>query len=125
MPNIVWMQAGACSGESMALLCADRPSLENLLQQYDLKLLWHPSLTADASFGQVLEAITSGREKVDILCIEGSLMTGPDGSGQYDTWKGRAKIDIGLAKGKKLHDKRDSEKDRDWVREKDRLFKQK
>lgn len=94
MPNIVWMQAGACSGESMALLCADRPSLENLLQQYDLKLLWHPSLTADASFGQVLEAITSGREKLDILCIEGSLMTGPDGSGQYDTWKGRAKIDI-------------------------------
>lgn len=41
-------------------------------------------------------------------------------------WKrGRAKLEIGLAKGKKLHDKRDSEKDRDWLREKDRLFKQK
>ena len=41
-------------------------------------------------------------------------------------WKrGRAKLEIGLAKGKKLHDKRDSEKDRDWQREKDRLFKQK
>lgn len=40
-------------------------------------------------------------------------------------WKrGRAKIEIGLAKGKKLHDKRASEKDRDWAREKQRLFKQ-
>jgi SsrA-binding protein len=40
-------------------------------------------------------------------------------------WKrGRAKIEIGLGKGKKLHDKRASEKDRNWAREKERLFKQ-
>lgn len=40
-------------------------------------------------------------------------------------WKrGRAKLEIGLAKGKKLHDKRSTEKDRDWQREKERLFKQ-
>jgi SsrA-binding protein len=40
-------------------------------------------------------------------------------------WKsGRAKLEIGLAKGKKLHDKRATEKDRDWRREKERLFKQ-
>ena len=39
-------------------------------------------------------------------------------------WKrGRAKLEIGLAKGKKQHDKRASEKDRDWQREKERLFK--
>lgn len=37
--------------------------------------------------------------------------------------KGLAKLEIGLAKGKKLHDKRASEKDRDWQREKERLFK--
>jgi SsrA-binding protein len=37
--------------------------------------------------------------------------------------KGMAKVEIGLAKGKKLHDKRASEKDRDWQREKERLFK--
>jgi SsrA-binding protein len=40
-------------------------------------------------------------------------------------WKrGRAKLEIGLAKGKKLHDKRATEKDRDWQREKERLFRQ-
>lgn len=94
MANIVWMQTGACSGESMALLCADRPSIENLVEHYGLNFLWHPSLTAEHRFGDVLDALLSGREKLDILCIEGSLMTGPNGSGQYDTWKGRAKIDI-------------------------------
>jgi len=36
--------------------------------------------------------------------------------------RGRAKLEIGLAKGKKLHDKRASEKDRDWQREKARLL---
>lgn len=39
-------------------------------------------------------------------------------------WKrGRAKLEIGLAKGKKLHDKRATEKDRDWQRQKDRLVR--
>ena len=39
-------------------------------------------------------------------------------------WKaGRAKLKIGLAKGKKEHDKRATEKDRDWSREKSRLMK--
>ncbi|MCG7871773.1 MAG: SsrA-binding protein SmpB [Candidatus Thiodiazotropha lotti] len=37
--------------------------------------------------------------------------------------KGMAKLEIGVAKGKKLHDKRASDKDRDWKREKERLFK--
>ncbi|MBS4096780.1 MAG: SsrA-binding protein SmpB [Sulfuricella sp.] len=39
--------------------------------------------------------------------------------------KGRIKIEIGLAKGKKLHDKRATEKDREWQREKARLMRDK
>jgi SsrA-binding protein len=39
-------------------------------------------------------------------------------------WKrGRVKLDVGLAKGKKEHDKRATEKDRDWQREKQRLLR--
>lgn len=39
-------------------------------------------------------------------------------------WKrGRAKVEVGLAKGKKLHDKRADSKERDWQREKQRIFK--
>lgn len=37
--------------------------------------------------------------------------------------KGRAKLKIGLAKGKKQHDKRATMKDRDWQREQQRLMK--
>ncbi len=37
--------------------------------------------------------------------------------------KGHIKLDIGLAKGKKQHDKRQSEKERDWNREKQRLLR--
>jgi SsrA-binding protein len=36
--------------------------------------------------------------------------------------KGRAKLEIGLAKGKQLHDKRATEKERDWQREKQRAM---
>lgn len=36
---------------------------------------------------------------------------------------GKIKLEFGLAKGKKLHDKRDTEKERDWLREKDRIMK--
>lgn len=39
-------------------------------------------------------------------------------------WKaGRAKLKVGLAKGKKQHDKRATEKDRDWQRDKARLLR--
>jgi SsrA-binding protein len=39
-------------------------------------------------------------------------------------WKrGRAKLDVGLAKGKKDYDKRATEKDRDWQRDKQRLMR--
>jgi SsrA-binding protein len=37
--------------------------------------------------------------------------------------KGLAKVELGVARGKKLHDKRESEKARDWSREKGRLLR--
>ena len=43
----------------------------------------------------------------------------------YFNDKGRAKVELALAKGKKLHDKRETEKKRDWDREKGRLLRQK
>ena len=42
----------------------------------------------------------------------------------YFNDRGRAKLELALAKGKKLHDKRESEKQRDWNREKGRLLKE-
>ncbi|GHD63513.1 SsrA-binding protein SmpB [Jeongeupia chitinilytica] len=39
--------------------------------------------------------------------------------------RGRIKLEIGLAKGKKQHDKRETEKEREWLREKQRLLRAK
>jgi len=41
----------------------------------------------------------------------------------YFNPRGRAKVELGLAKGKKLWDKRQTEKNRDWQREKGRLLR--
>lgn len=43
----------------------------------------------------------------------------------YFNDQGRAKIEIALAKGKKLHDKRDTEKKRSWERERGRIMRDK
>jgi SsrA-binding protein len=43
----------------------------------------------------------------------------------YFNDRGMAKVEIALAVGKKLHDKRETEKQRDWAREKGRLMREK
>ena len=43
----------------------------------------------------------------------------------YFNEQGRAKIELALAKGKKLHDKRETEKKRDWNRERARVMRDK
>ena len=43
----------------------------------------------------------------------------------YFNAKGRAKVELALARGKKLHDKRETEKKRSWERERGRLLRQK
>jgi SsrA-binding protein len=43
----------------------------------------------------------------------------------YFNPRGIAKLELGIAKGKKLHDKRETEKQRDWQRDKARLMRNK
>jgi SsrA-binding protein len=42
----------------------------------------------------------------------------------YFNARGRAKLELALGRGKKLHDKRETEKQRDWNREKSRLLRE-
>ena len=42
----------------------------------------------------------------------------------YFNARGRAKVELALAKGKKLHDKRDVQKDRDWKRDQARIMRE-
>jgi SsrA-binding protein len=43
----------------------------------------------------------------------------------YFNERGRAKVELGLGRGKKLHDKREAEKQRTWNRERSRLMREK
>ena len=41
----------------------------------------------------------------------------------YFNARGRAKVELAIARGKKMHDKRDTQKERDWKREQQRLLR--
>lgn len=96
MASLLWLQTGACGGDTMALLCADSPSLEQLIEDYGIELLWQPSLSTQpmAQLDGLLERILSGAQTLDLLCIEGSIVTGPHGSGMYDPHGGRSKMSL-------------------------------
>lgn len=83
--NLLWIQSGGCGGCTLSLLNAEQPSLMERLADAGIRLLWHPSLS-EAS-GQealdILRACAEGRERLDILCLEGAVMTGPAGSGRF------------------------------------------
>lgn len=83
--NILWLQSAGCGGCMMSLLCAEDPNLLDLLAGAGLEFLWHPSLS-EASGHEVrrlLSAIEAGEQNLDILCIEGSIVRGPRGTGKY------------------------------------------
>lgn len=93
--HLLWIQAGACGGDSLSLLCADNPSLEQLVDE-GLELLWHPSLSTGSTgrLRQIIADILAGRTVLEILCIEGSLITAPRNTGLWDRWGERGKKDM-------------------------------
>ena len=95
--RLLWMQAGACGGDTQSLLCADNPPLEQLIEE-GLELLWQPSLSAAPTRypERLMAAITSGQIPLDILCVEGSLITGPRNTGLWDPLQDRGKKDTVL-----------------------------
>ena len=85
MLNVLWLQSGGCGGCSMSLLCADTADFPGLLQAGGVRLLWHPSLSLASGHEIVdlLGACLAGRERLDVLCVEGALLRGPNGSGRF------------------------------------------
>lgn len=96
MTTLFWLQTGACGGDSLAILSAEAPSLEGLLADHGVELLWHPSLSHQPMrrHDQIVERILAGEQALDILCVEGSIVTAPRGTGLYDSYRGRAKMDL-------------------------------
>ena len=44
MDNVLWLQGGACSGNTISFLNAEEPTLVDLITDFGINILWHPSL---------------------------------------------------------------------------------
>ncbi len=88
--RILWLQSGGCGGCSMSVLNAESPDFLSYLQFNQIELLWHPSLSeASASeFLALLDDIETGNCQLDALCLEGSVMRGPSGTGRFHMLSG-------------------------------------
>ncbi len=104
--TLYWLQAGACSGDSMSLLSAESPDLVEALGFFGIDVLWHPSLAniPAAEHDTLLADLLTGKRPLDILCVEGAAITGPNNTGLFDTFHGKPKKDLvaGLAARAKL-----------------------
>lgn len=88
--NVLWLQSAGCGGCTMSLLCAEGPNVFDLLKGANISFLWHPSLSEQTG-GEVraiLEAVETGTLALDVLCVEGSILTGPKGTGKFHILSG-------------------------------------
>lgn len=100
--TLYWIHGGGCGGDTWSLLNADTPDLIELLATFDIDLLWHQSLSVmpAGDWHALNRRILEGSQSLDILCLEGSVINGPDGSGRFDTIAGTPKKELieGLAR---------------------------
>lgn len=80
----------------MALLNTEDPDLVELLTRYQIDLLWHPSLSLDspAELARKIARIKADELDLTVLCVEGSILTGPEGTGMADTFHGAPKMTL-------------------------------
>jgi len=93
MMNLIWLQSGGCGGCTMSLLSADVRDLFGMLKDAGINIVWHPSLSEQTGSEaiEVLEACAGGDLPLDILCVEGSLLRGPNGTGRFHVLSGTGK----------------------------------
>jgi ferredoxin hydrogenase small subunit len=88
--NVLWLQSGGCGGCSMSLLCADTTDFHGQWRDAGINLLWHPSLSLETGSEVIdmLNRVLDDSLRVDALCVEGSLLRGPNGSGRFHVMAG-------------------------------------
>lgn len=88
--TLLWLQSGGCGGCTLSLICAEAPDFVTALEAADIRLLWHPSLSEASGSEAValLEQVREGRLPLDILCLEGAVMRGPNGTGRFHLMSG-------------------------------------
>lgn len=103
--SLFWLQAGGCGGDTMSLLDSEAPDLAVALELLGINPLWHPSLSnpTPAQHRELVESILSGNQPLDILCVEGSAIRGPGGTGMYQTSEGTPTKDLVSALARQAH----------------------
>ena len=83
MANVLWLQGGACSGNTMSFLNAEEPTVVELVTDFGINILWHPSIGMEIGeqVTDLLKDILAGKIQLDIFVFEGSIIQGPDGTG--------------------------------------------
>jgi hypothetical protein len=83
--NVLWLQSGGCGGCSMSLLCADTTDFQGHLRDAGIHMLWHPSLSLASGEDvlALLQSVIDDGTRLDALCVEGSLLRGPNGTGRF------------------------------------------
>jgi len=91
MANLLWLQGGACSGNTMSFLNAEEPSACDLVTDFGINVLWHPSLGVELgdNLRALLNDLVSGRKALDIFVFEGTVVHAPNGTGEWNRFCGR------------------------------------
>ncbi|MEM1134263.1 MAG: hydrogenase [Bacteroidota bacterium] len=95
MANVLWLQGGACSGNTMSFLNAEEPTVVDLVTDFGINILWHPSIGLEIGeqVSDLLKDCISGKTQLDILVFEGSLIQGPNGTGAMNYFADRPMIE--------------------------------
>lgn len=88
--NLLWLQSGGCGGCTLSWLGAEQGALLRTLADEGIELLWHPSLSEPGLEValELIESCASGTRPLDLLCVEGALLRGPNGSGAFHRFGG-------------------------------------
>lgn len=91
MANLLWLQAGACSGNTMSFLDAEEPTAVDLVTDFGINVLYHPSLAMidGKAVHDLLNACVSGETAVDVFVLEGTVIQAPNGTGRYQMFAER------------------------------------
>lgn len=101
--TLYWLQGGSCGGDTHSFLNAETPDVVELFAFLGIQTLWHPSLSngGPAEHRRIVDAILSEVQPLDVLCVEGSIIRGPGGTGMYDRMNGAPKKDLAGALARK------------------------
>lgn len=91
MANVLWLQGGACSGNTMSFLNAEEPTVVDLVTDFGINILWHPSvgLEIGEQVSELMNDCISGKIQLDILVYEGSIIQGPNNTGAMNYFADR------------------------------------